>query len=459
MICPGDLSPMDGVDWTIHQVFGEDFIWYPVVGNHELPYGGGGETYPGSNMDWLRDNNLNGNSLPYIVRSGPPNCVETTFSFDYKNAHFVILNVYFDGNSDCTGMGDICDALYRWLEEDLNATDKEHIFVIGHEPAYPQPDRDTGTSRHVGDSLDQFPEHRDGFWKLLQEKGVLAYINGHTHRHSVYLKDGVWQWDAGIAMGQADESAPSTFFMVEVDDEKVTLEVYRDGHDGVYDYDDYRHTWSSHILVEAKFVLEGAYDPIMNCMTDHLNTKGFIPFTSPYSEDPREVSAIPADVTDWVLVELRNHAEDSASVSRSVFLHEDGRIVDDYGTAGQIRLKAAEGWYFIVVKHRNHLPVMSQSAICLNYTVSELYDFTLGEDRYWGNDAVLLDTDPPVYGLYGADVSGDGQIHLTDEMGELLQNNLHIGYYNADTDLNGTVNLASELTRVRKNNQCTAKVK
>ena len=106
------------------------------------------------------------------LRPGPEPCAETTFSFDYDMAHMVILNLYCDTSGDYATSGDIPDLLYEWLKEDLAATQQPIRFVVGHEPAYPQPDAATGRMRHLGDSLDQSPEHRDRFWDLLVEHQV-----------------------------------------------------------------------------------------------------------------------------------------------------------------------------------------------------------------------------------------------------------------------------------------------
>lgn len=243
MVSPGDIDPVDGVLWTITSTLGIDALWYPVVGNHELP-GDGNEAYQGANMDWLRSYDYDpngGGTPPDLVNDGPLGCPETTYSFDYANAHFVVLNEYCDITGDSIPGGDVSDHLYMWLVADLAATDKEHRFVFGHEPAFPQPDADTGESRHVGDSLDEHPEHRDRFWQLLRDEGVVAYICGHTHKYSAIQIDGVWQLDAGHARGAGDTSAPSTFLLIHVDGAAVEFEAYRDEHDGVYDYDDIIH--------------------------------------------------------------------------------------------------------------------------------------------------------------------------------------------------------------------------
>lgn len=214
MVSPGDIDPPAGVLWTITTTLGADFRWYPAVGNHEV------ETP--EDMNWLR-------SYDYgPVNPGPSGCPTTTYSFDYGNAHFVILNVYCDAHGDTVTGGDIPDHLYAWLAADLDATTQPHIFVFGHEPAFPQPDARTGRVRHLGGSLDAHPAHRDRFWRLLRERGIRAYICGHTHNYSAVQIDGVWQLDAGHARGMGDTGAPSTFILIRVDGPTVTFETYRD---------------------------------------------------------------------------------------------------------------------------------------------------------------------------------------------------------------------------------------
>ncbi len=137
------------------------------------------------------------------------------------------------------------------------------------------------------------------------------------------------------------------------------------------------------VLLQTKIYLEGPYNNSTNEMNTSLGSN--IPLTSPYSEDVRTVSSIPPDVVDWVLVQLRETASGDAVASKSVFLHKDGRIVSDNGTSGEIELTAPEGNYYIVIKHRNHLAVMSTNAVSLNGTSSTLYDFTTGSDKFYGN--------------------------------------------------------------------------
>lgn len=217
MISPGDIDPPWHVAATVSKILGEDYIWYPVVGNHES------ETR--EDMEWLR--NWGRKDIPNLVRRGPKNCEETTYSFEYKNAHFAVINQYFDGISDIGTNGDVADSLYFWLKNDLENTAKPFIFVCGHEPILSIPDIDNGRHRYKGDNLDEYPDHNHRFQVLLRKHAVTAYICGHTHNFSAAKINGIWQIDAGHARGIGDRGSRSTFIKFSVGRKKCRVDVYR----------------------------------------------------------------------------------------------------------------------------------------------------------------------------------------------------------------------------------------
>jgi hypothetical protein len=227
LISPGDASPISDTYWTIQQVLGKDTLWYPVLGMHD---------FGTKDIQFLRDFNydLNGAIPPNITRQGPPSCPQTTYAFDYGSAHFVVLNVYCSETTDGRTDAAIGKNLLEWLEKDLDANDKKIIFVIGHEPAFPQRDQELNVLRHKGDALDQYPVTRDRFWELLKKKGVTAYITGHTHSYSLVNIEGVWQLDVGHAMGIGTQATRSTFVRILIDGESVAFETYRGNKDGTY---------------------------------------------------------------------------------------------------------------------------------------------------------------------------------------------------------------------------------
>ncbi len=210
MISPGDIDPPAGVRWTIDQVLGSDYRWYPLPGNHE--------TETPEDMAWLRAYNYG------AVNPGPAACPETTYSFDYSNAHFVLLNEYCDSGGDTATGGDIPDYLYNWLAADLAATTKPHIFVAGHEPITAVADMDNGRLRHTEDNLGIHPENASRFLLLLDRYDAI-YLCGHTHDASVIPVGGIWQIDVGHARGLGDTGARSTYVRITVYQDSVHYDI------------------------------------------------------------------------------------------------------------------------------------------------------------------------------------------------------------------------------------------
>ena len=215
----------------IDNKFGSAAIWYPIIGNHEA------DTM--EEMDWLRNEYHNGNSsrMPlkhYTNQDGPRGSLETTYSWDYGNAHFIALNQYWDGttapSSDVGTDGDIMPELYEWLVENLAANTKPFVFIFGHEPAFPN-------NRNLGSSLDKYLANRDSFWSLLEVNGVHVYFCAHTHYYSKHrgnenLVGNVWQLDAGNVGN--DPGDGFTYFDVIVGSNEVEINVYRDNGTGSF---------------------------------------------------------------------------------------------------------------------------------------------------------------------------------------------------------------------------------
>jgi len=113
----------------------------------------------------------------------------TTYSFDWDHVHFVVLDQYASQGAGGDYDSDIDDALYNWLREDLQSTDKGAIIVIGHEPPFP-------AYRHVGNSLDEHARNRDRFWNLLETHHVSAAFFGHIHYWKAHQPNlnGTWQF-------------------------------------------------------------------------------------------------------------------------------------------------------------------------------------------------------------------------------------------------------------------------
>ncbi|MBU1822393.1 MAG: DUF11 domain-containing protein, partial [Bacteroidetes bacterium] len=116
---------------------------------------------------------------------------------------------------------------------------------------------------------------------------------------------------------------------------------------------------------------------IDSLMRDDLRTLPSFPTTSPYSFWSPTVAAntiLPAVLTttgpdaivDWVFVELRSASNPATIISgRSALLQRDGDIVNLDGTSPLDYRAVAGATYYVTVRHRNHLAVMTASPVAL----------------------------------------------------------------------------------------------
>jgi hypothetical protein len=117
------------------------------------------------------------------------------------------------------------------------------------------------------------------------------------------------------------------------------------------------------IALTARLFLEGSYIVTDDSMTTDLSGMNAIPITAPYTEDPRTIASVPENITDWILLELRQKYNGTAVLSKSVLLRRDGFLVSDDGLSLLITLNENPGYYFLILRHRNHIPVMSADSI------------------------------------------------------------------------------------------------
>jgi len=124
------------------------------------------------------------------------------------------------------------------------------------------------------------------------------------------------------------------------------------------------------VYVDLKVFLEGPYSgPNMNTS---INTN--IPTAQPYNTAPwyysgTETASIGPDIVDWVFVELRTGTTPATATTvvatKAGLLKNDGTIVDSDGITS-LNFELAAGNYYIVIYHRNHLPIMSPTEVTLN---------------------------------------------------------------------------------------------
>jgi len=100
-----------------------------------------------------------------LPNNGPVGLEQEFYSFDYGNAHFVILN---SGNNTSA-------TVKQWLQQDLRTTNKKWKFVAFHHPAYPAAFDYKGIDKSICEN-----------WvPILEQNGVDMVFVGHQH---VYMR-------------------------------------------------------------------------------------------------------------------------------------------------------------------------------------------------------------------------------------------------------------------------------
>jgi len=201
-------------------------------------------------------------------------------------------------------------------------------------------------------------------------------------------------------------------------------------------------------------------------MNTSLNSAGLLPLGQPYNTTPfnyvgtESVPSIPnSNVVDWVLVELRkpstglaSDASSSTIIGRKAgFLLNNGTVVDLDGSTPIHFDIGKQGASYVVVRHRNHLGVMSNS-LPSNALGTFANDFSAVANAYKNpgissQPMVLLSGS--TYGFWSGDANKSGNLAATDitAIKVAIANGLS-GYQLTDVNLSG--NLAASDVNLAK---------
>jgi hypothetical protein len=136
------------------------------------------------------------------------------------------------------------------------------------------------------------------------------------------------------------------------------------------------------VVLRPRLWLDGPYDQGLGLMRDDLRLAGLVPLNEPntaFFGAPGGETTTPAvldivgnnAIVDWVRIELRSSPNGPALARRNALLQRDGDVVATDG-ASPITFALAAGNYHVVVRHRNHLAVMTASSISLGTTATVL---------------------------------------------------------------------------------------
>jgi hypothetical protein len=197
-----------------------------------------------------------------------------------------------------------------------------------------------------------------------------------------------------------------------------------------------------YVLADLKIMMEGPFEEPSNTMGTALDSAGIIPLSSPYASAPRLIpyTVVPDSIVDWILVELRSEATGAAVAQQSYLLKSDCTITETDGKTHPIGITdVIPGQYFIVLRHRNHLAVMTSNPLSLNSTDFSTWDFTAGADRFYGETGFIDIRSTGIWGMVGGNADFSGSIDQADHT-SIWNDRNRIGYYNSDVLMDGRVN-------------------
>lgn len=215
--------------------------------------------------------------------------------------------------------------------------------------------------------------------------------------------------------------------------------------------------------VNATIYLRGAWNATNQNLNTTLNSSSLLPLTQPYNQTQFDsyngLETVAAgffasrpSIVDWILVDVRKNTDGSpanTAFARSIgrkagFLLSNGTIVGMDGITPISFDITKQGPAFLVLKHRNHLAVMSNqtpSSAAGAYT----NDFTVTSGVY---DNPAFPADPMQalassvkFGMWAGNATRDGFVNTNDV--NLIRSNIVgsvTGYAFGDVNMDGVVN-------------------
>ncbi|MBN1340790.1 MAG: hypothetical protein JXA03_15785 [Bacteroidales bacterium] len=237
------------------------------------------------------------------------------------------------------------------------------------------------------------------------------------------------------------------------------------GYEGVYENDllnwPIQSPHASFLTIQVR--LEGAFDTTLHKMRTKLFSNGDIPLSQPYGpslpyyNNPQPswyylgaeaVSTIPANIVDWVVMEIRDAPDATSATSatslgrQACFLRDDGMVVGGSGDGIITFYKQIYYGMFVVMWHRNHLQVMNAEPIPPLYTDCKeyYYDFSTGSGQAFGGILAQHEAEPGVWAMIAADGNADGQVGNPDKIEVWAVDAAQSGYLGGDFNLDGQCN-------------------
>ncbi|MFK7926246.1 MAG: lamin tail domain-containing protein [Bacteroidia bacterium] len=420
-----------------------------------------GQEFDGSGSDNETSNHWKGELAELIVFKGTLNSnaqygVETYLNIKYGINIPVERHLFYEHSAYPYGIAGIGKDIMQSLDQNSSQSADSSVLRLSNPSDLQQGEflvwgHDNGSTLKA-DASQNVPvgiiERLSRIWRV-QETGELGEVNLQFD-----LSDQAWETvDPRAWVILTDTDADFSDASIHPLSESIDLV------DGQY----FTLAKRQYITISAKIILSGAYDNSTQLMRDDLSSNNLIPTLDPYLQTsayrPSLFSPNTADaIVDWVLVKLRDKNDPSQVLYQvPILLQRDGDIVDPENNpnfliylSNQSPIVASQEFH-ISIHHRNHLGVMSPTALAFGQAETNI-DFTT--QAGYGQDAQKI-VAPATYGLWAGDTNGDGQIIFqgaNNDSGRIFldvlsatnnsafnRNFILDGYYQSDTNLDGQV--------------------
>lgn len=212
--------------------------------------------------------------------------------------------------------------------------------------------------------------------------------------------------------------------------------------------------------LNAKVWLSGPYVPAQGLMRDDLRANGYIPSSDPFPLNPLP-GTIPAGalsvtgpnaIVDWLRIELRHTVAGVGwQIRVNALLQRDGDIVALDGVS-PVAFPVKAGNYQLVVRHRNHLPFMTEQAVAISSN-SPMVDLRSTATALYTRPTTNTDLPAKVVGnqqfMWPGNTELDLQVayigtwndrdRVLQAIGGTVPTNTLAGYHDADVNLDGLV--------------------
>lgn len=199
-----------------------------------------------------------------------------------------------------------------------------------------------------------------------------------------------------------------------------------------------------------KVILQGPFSESQ--MNTDLYYSGFLPEQQPYFRSPwnhysqgSNKSPETNHIVDWIFIEIRKYKDINDTGNyyvinrQAAYLLNNGDVRSGDGGSLPSFYTSEDDSLFILVFHRNHLPVLSSAP--LNLAENQVtYDFSVNDSSAYGGAQSQTELIPGLWGMIAGDGNADFQVNSLDKNDIWLDQNGAVGYYSGDFNLDGTVN-------------------